>query len=377
MARVMLQPLLMVRALPGLLAGDSEAAARAVALHYTSDTEPGISRRRRGRSFHYAGPDGRTVRDAATLSRIRALAIPPAWTNVWISDDPVGHIQATGRDARGRKQYRYHARWRHVRDEVKFHRLAALCRALPALRATVAEDLAQPGLEKRKVVATVVDLMERGQLRVGNDEYARTNHTYGATTLHNRHAKVHGDTLELSYRGKSGIDRRVKITDRRLAQIVRRCRDLPGQRLFQYIDHDGAIRPITSTDVNDYIRDATGGPFTAKDYRTWAATLGAALLLCALERPTDARTCKRCIKRVIDAVAQRLGHTPAICRASYVHPQLIEDFTNGRYDKLARAIQRRVRHAIEIHPEAVDVTVLRSIEPLVMRYLADSHRRRA
>jgi DNA topoisomerase-1 len=320
------------------------------------------------------------VRDRATLARIRALAIPPAWTGVWISPDPDGHIQATGRDARGRKQYRYHAKWRTVRDEAKYHRLVAFCGVLPSLRSAIERDLACACLCKRKVVATVVALMERAQLRVGNDEYARANGSYGATTLRDHHAKIRGDTLELSYRGKSGIARRVRLSDRRLAGIVRRCRDLPGQRLFQYVDGD-AIRPITSTDVNAYIREVSGGPFTAKDYRTWAATLGAALLLCALERPEDARACKRCVNEVLAAVAERLGHTPAICRKSYVHPRLLDEFTaTGLDPALARAIRRRLpeRLARSVSPcaAAIDVGVLRAIEPLVARYLDVAARKR-
>ena len=367
--------------------GDPIAAASAAALKHVTDEEVGIRRQRRGKAFSYVDARGQQVRDRATLARIRALAIPPAWTEVWISPDPDGHIQATGRDARGRKQYRYHSRWREVRDEAKYHRLVAFCRTLPALRAAVERDLRCECLCKRKVVATVVALMERAQLRVGNDEYARQNHSYGATTLRDRHAKIHGDTLELAYRGKGGIERRIRMTDRRLARIVRRCRDLPGQRLFQYVDVD-AIRPITSSDVNEYIREVTGGPFTAKDYRTWAATLGAALLLCALERPQTERACKRCVQQVLCAVASRLGHTPAICRKSYIHPRVIEDFTG---DRLAPAIARQIRcrlggaagelglQSLEQFAscERLGVDVLRAIEPVVARYLdTPAHRRR-
>src|ERR1043166_7655149 len=302
--------------------GDPVAAANAVALHHVQDDAPGLRRLRQGKGFSYRTTSGAPVRDVATLSRIRALAIPPAWTDVWIARDPRGHIQATGRDARGRKQYRYHARWREVRDAAKYHRLVAFCAALPRLRAAVERDLACSCLCKTKVVATVVALMERAQLRIGNEEYVRQNGSYGATTLRDRHARIRRDTLVLAYRAKGGVTRRVQITDRRLAQIVRRCRDLPGQRLFQYVDGDD-IRPITSTDVNDYLRTWTGGPFSAKDYRTWAATLGAAWLLCALDRPATQRACKRCVREVIDTVAGQLGHTAAVCRASYIHPRVI------------------------------------------------------
>jgi DNA topoisomerase-1 len=263
-----------------------------------------------------------------------------------------------------------------VRDAAKYHRLVAFCEALPRLRAAVERDTACSCLCKTKVVATVVALMERAQLRVGNEEYVRQNRSYGATTLRDRHARIRGDTIELSYRGKSGIARRVRITDRRLARIVRRCRDLPGQRLFQYVDGD-EVHPITSTDVNDYLRETTGGPFTAKDYRTWAATMAAAFLLCAESRPATERECKQCIKRVIGAVAEQLGHTVAVCRASYIHPRVIEDFTGDRLAVLARQIQRRAGKTRSAGSSAEIATeTLRAVEPVVARYLDTSRRRR-
>ena len=342
-------------------------------MHYATDSEDGIGRRRHGKSFTYVTASGARLRDRATLARIRSLALPPAWTDVWISADPDGHIQATGRDARGRKQYRYHARFREVRDAAKYTRLASLLRVLPKVRRAVARDLACKCLCKRKVVAAVVALMERAQLRVGNDEYARTNKSYGATTLRDRHAKVRGDTLELAFRAKSGIPQRVQLTDRKLAVIVRRCQELPGQRLFQYVE-GGATRPITSTDVNEYLREVTGGPFTAKDYRTWAATLGACLLLCSLEHPGSARGCKRCINGVLEQVAERLGHTVAVCRTSYVHPRLFDDFTQNKLGALARAVRRKTKSGNSIAYAAgtlaLDVDALLAIEPLVARYLA-------
>jgi DNA topoisomerase-1 len=300
---------------------------------------------------------GNLVRDAATLRRIRAIAIPPAWTDVWISPDPDGHLQATGRDARGRKQYRYHTKFREMREAAKYERLVELFRVLPKVRRAVQRDLRCRCLCKRKVIATIVSLMERAQLRVGNDEYARTNKSYGATTLRDRHAKVRGATITLAFRSKGGIARRVKLTDRRLAQIVRRCRELPGQRLFQYVDGDD-VKPVMSTDVNDYLREVSGAPFTAKDYRTWAATLSAALLLCQREHPSSERACKRAINEVLAIVAEQLGHTVAICRKSYVHPQLFADFRTGTLPKLGKAKR-----------DVIDVDALRAIEPAVARYL--------
>lgn len=359
-----------------LVDGDPVAAARAVSLTYTTDSGAGLRRRGKGKRFHYVDASGKVVRDRETLSRIRALAIPPAWTDVWISPDPDGHLQATGRDVKGRKQYRYHARWHGVRDEVKYTRLVEFCRALPAVRAAVEKDLRCACLCKRKVVATVVALMERAQLRVGNDEYARTNGSYGATTLQDRHAKFHGNTLELAYKGKSGIQRRVRLTDRRLARIVRACRDLPGQRLFQYVDGD-EIRGITSTDVNEYLREVSGGPFTAKDYRTWAATMGAAMMLCCLEHPENARACKKCVNEVIEAVAEKLGHTTAVCRKSYIHPRLIEDFTSGVLGRrIGRQMRRRLHADVVIDASAIEVNALRAVEPIIAHYLAPMARRR-
>ena len=353
--------------------GDPQAAAEAASLTHATDTAPGISRVRRGKTFAYRDARGRPVRDAATLRRIRALVIPPAWTDVWISPDARGHIQATGRDARGRKQYRYHERWRTVRDEAKYHRLVGFCHVLPKLRAKVAKDLACSCLCKAKVVAAVVSLMEQAQLRVGNDEYTKQNGSHGATTLRDHHATFPGGALELSYKGKSGIEHHVRVSDRKLAKIVRRCRDLPGQRLFQYVDGD-AIRPITSADVNDYLREATGGPFTAKDYRTWAATLGAAMLLCAAEYPDSERACKACIKAVLEKVADKLGHTVAVCRKSYVHPRILEDFARGR---LTRALGPQLRRRLKRSTGEIDVDSLRAIETAVARYVDPRARRHA
>ena len=365
--------------LDAVAAGDGHATVRAAELHYVSADDLGIRRLRSGKGFRYRTAAGAPVREPATLARIRALAIPPAWTQVWISSDPDAHVQATGRDLRGRKQYRYHPRWRQVRDEAKFHRLVAFCATLPAIRKAVARDLACTCLCKRKVVAAVISLMERVQLRVGNEEYARANGSYGATTLRDRHARFRGATLELAYRAKGGLERRVRITDSRLARIVRRCRDLPGQRLFQYVGDDGAPAPVTSTDVNEYLHEVSGGPFTAKDFRTWAATIAAAALLCAAERPDDARGRKRCITAMLTSVSARLGHTPAICRGSYVHPSVITDFTDGTLDEaLTRAVRRAVRglggSADDLTADGLTIDVLRGLEPAVARYLGRARR---
>lgn len=350
-------------------AGDPYAAAATASLTHASDDGVGLTRKRRGKHFAFYDASGALMRDAATVARIRKLAIPPAWTQVWISPDPDGHIQATGRDARGRKQYRYHARWREVRDQAKYHHLVAFCRVLPQLRATVDKDLRRTELSRRKVVATVVALMERAQLRVGNEAYVRENGSYGATTLRGRHVKIHGGTLELAYRGKSGVERRVRVCDRRLANIVARCRELPGQRLFQFVDDAGVVHPITSCDVNAYLGEATGGHFTAKDYRTWAATLGAALLLCATVHPGSERATKKCVKDVVAVVAERLGHTPTVCRASYIHPRVIEDFSSATLGaSLGRVLAPHTKD-LAIGADAIDVSVLRAIEPAVARYL--------
>jgi len=355
---------------PALLEGDPAASAHAADLRYGAMTD-GIARRRHGKGFSYRDAGGRPVRDLATLRRIRALAIPPAWTDVVIAVSPDAHLQATGRDARRRKQYRYHARWREVRDAAKYGRVIAFCGALPRLRAAVARDLSRRGLDKRKVVATLVALLESCQLRIGNDEYARQNGSYGATTLETQHAHVAGGgAIELVYRGKAGVARHVRVSDRRLCRIVRACRALPGKRLFQYVRDDGRAAPVTSTDVNEYLHEVTRGPFTAKDYRTWAATLSAAALLCVLEHPSSARDARACIKRVIESVAQRLGHTPTVCRASYIHPRIVEGFTSGH---LADAIGARVRRACAdatlVDADRIPVTTLRAIEPIVAAYL--------
>jgi DNA topoisomerase-1 len=309
-------------------------------LHYVSEASPGFRRQGRPSRFTYLTESGKVLGNPRQLERIRKLAIPPAWKDVWICADPDGHLQATGRDARGRKQYRYHQRWREVRDQAKYHQLAAFAHALPRLRRSIAADLARPGLDKRKVLATVVALIEKTHARVGNDRYSLENGSFGLTTLQDRHVRARGAHLELSFRAKGGKFARVSVDDQRLSRIVQRCRDIPGQRLFQYLDAKGQAHAITSTDVNDYIRRATGGEFTAKTFRTWAGTLAAALLLNDCPPCRSDREARRTLTRVLGAVADRLGNTPAVCRKSYVHPGLLSAFSDGRWQTLWRRARR-------------------------------------
>jgi DNA topoisomerase-1 len=275
------------------------------------------------------GPDGERVDDRATLDRIRSLAIPPAWEDVWVCPDPRGHLQATGRDARGRKQYRYHPRWRDVRDANKFDRLVAFGLTLPKIRKRTGKDLARPGLPREKVLAAVIRLLEATLIRVGNDEYARENRSFGLTTLKDRHAEVNGSQVEFRFRGKGGAEHRTGVNDRRLAAIVKRCQELPGQELFQYVGENGRIQNVDSNDVNDYLRVITGEDITAKDFRTWAGTVAAAWALEEFEEFDSEAQAKRNIVRAIEQVAKRLGNTPAVCRAAYVHPGILDAYTEG------------------------------------------------
>ena len=306
-----------------------EESAQAAGLRYVSDAAPGIRRKRAGRGFTYVGADGRPVRDRATLERIRRLAIPPAYTDVWICPTANGHLQATGRDARGRKQYRYHPRWREVRDETKFGRMLAFSEALPRLRSRVEKDLALPGLPRNKVLATVVRLLECTAIRVGNDEYARSNRSFGLTTLRDHHVEISGSTLHFEFRGKSGKVHQVELSDRRLARIVARCQAVPGAELFQYVNEAGERESIGSGDVNEYLREITGEEFTAKDFRTWAGTLHAVAALEAIGPSTSEREAKSAIVRAIDEVAERLNNTRAVCRKYYVHPAVFESYESG------------------------------------------------
>lgn|SRR5487761_148199 len=304
-------------------------AAREAGLTYTSDSEPGIRRVRQGRGFGYRDASGRRVRDASTLDRIKSLAVPPAWKDVWICARPHGHLQATGRDERARKQFRYHPRWRETRDANKYARLVGFARALPRIRSRVARDLRRPGLPREKVVATIVMLLQTTYARIGNEEYARENGSFGLTTLRDRHVKVRGSTVRFVFRGKSGREHELGVTDRRVASVIRRCEELPGQMLFQYIDDNGVRGLVTSDDVNSYLRETTGDDFTAKDFRTWAGTLLAACALRDLARFESESEGKRNVLTAIDGVARKLGHTRAVCRRAYVHPAVIEAYLDG------------------------------------------------
>ena len=316
------------KAIEAGVAADSSEAAEEAGLQYVNDDRPGYRRRAKGKDFEYLDTEGKIIRDEQRLLRIKRLAIPPAWTEVWICPSPNGHIQATGRDARGRKQYRYHERWREVRDENKFDRLAVFARALPKIRRRVAQDLRLPGLSRRKVLATIVQLLERTFIRIGNDEYARENKSFGLTTLKNRHVKVRGAQMRFRFRGKSGIQQEVDITDRRLAKVVGECQDLPGQDLFQYLDVDGEVQNVTSEDVNEYLRQIAGEDFTAKDFRTWGGTVLAAIALSKQEEFETKKQAKSNIKTAICAVAELLGNTPAVCRKCYIHPMIVEAYLN-------------------------------------------------
>ena len=305
------------------------SAAREAGLRHATDQRPGITRRRSGSGFTYRDPDGATIRDRATLDRIRALAIPPAWTDVWICPWPNGHLQAVGRDARGRKQYRYHARWHARRGADKFERMLAFAEVLPRIRERCDADLARPGLPREKVLAAVVRLLELTLIRVGNDEYARLNRSFGLTTLRDRHARIEGTAVRFRFRGKAGQTHEVGLRDRRLASVVRRCQDLPGQELFQYVDEDGAVRDVASDDVNAYLREVSGGDFTAKDFRTWAGTVLAYRALQALQPVDDERAARRNVVEAIRRTATHLGNTPAVARGSYVHPAVLEAYLDG------------------------------------------------
>ena len=294
-----------------------------------TDGVVGITRRRAGKGWTFFDPGGARISDPAERRRINSLVIPPAWTDVWISPDPKGHIQATARDARGRKQYRYHARYRDARDQSKFRHMLELSEVLPAIRGRAERDLRAPEFSRRQILATVVQLLDKTLIRVGNDEYARENHSYGLTTLRMKHVEVDGSKLSFSFRGKSGVQHAISVTDKRIAQIVQRCQDLPGQELFQYLDGNRKRQTVTSDDVNSYLREISGRKITAKDFRTWGGTMLAGVELRVMGATSTQRDAKRNIIRAIDAVAERLGNTRSVCRKYYVHPALVHAYLQG------------------------------------------------
>jgi DNA topoisomerase-1 len=346
-----------------MLATEGPEAAKAAGLHYTTDAIPGIRRVKQRGGFAYIKPGGKPVTDKDELARIKALAIPPAYTDVWISTDPSGHLQATARDARGRKQYRYHKRWREIRDETKFDRMVEFARALPHIREAVTQDLALPGMPRQKVLATVVSLMERTAIRVGNEEYARENDSYGLTTLREEHVDVKGERVRFHFRGKSGKVHFVEVRDKRIARIVKKSQELPGEHLFEYTDDAGIPHPVHSEDVNEYLKATGGGDFTAKDFRTWEATMMCALELAALRAQEHSLTDrKHLVTEVIRKVAEHLGNTPAVCKKSYVYPGIVDQFLKeGALDLIEKAVNRASPHALDRHETAVVALIERIV----------------
>jgi DNA topoisomerase I len=336
-------------------------AAEEAGLCYVSDDRPGYTRKSKGDDFDWLDTEGKVIRDEQRLLRLKRLAIPPAWTDVWICPAPNGHVQATGRDARRRKQYLYHERWREVRDENKYDRIISFGKALPKIRRRVVRDLKLPGLPRNKVLATVVQLLERTFIRIGNEEYARENKSFGLTTMKDRHVEVKGAKLRFRFRGKSGRDHEVDVTDRHIAKTISKLQDLPGQDLFQYVDEEGEIRDISSQDVNEYLRAITGEDFSAKDFRTWAGTVLTAIALKAQEQFDNQKQAKANIKTAISAVAKILGNTPAICRKCYVHPAVLENYVD---QKPIDGLKAMAEDALE--REDVD---LRSSEASVLKFL--------
>lgn len=338
---------------------DPEDAAESVGLVYVNDDMPGITRKRSGKGFSYRGPDGKAIKDAAERKRLASLAIPPAYTDVWICPDPRGHLQATGRDDRGRKQYRYHPQFREVRDGAKYERMLEFAKVLPGLRRQVNEDMGRRGLPPKKVLATVVYLLENTMIRVGNATYAKENKSHGLTTLRSRHVKLEGSEVRFRFKGKGGKEWDLGLKDRRIARIIRAVQELPGQHLFQYIDEDGERCAVTSSEVNDYLREVTGKHITAKDFRTWTGTVLAALALAEYEKADSEAAAKRNVRDAIEAVAARLGNTPTICRKCYVHPRVIDAY-------LADELKLEVKEQIE---DDLNEDELRPEEKQVLRFL--------
>lgn len=339
-------------------------SARVGGLSYVSDAEAGIRRRPHGRGFQYLHADGRPVRDHRVLGRLRSLAIPPAWTDVWICPRADGHLQATGRDARGRKQYLYHPEWRKTRDEMKYDRMIAFARALPTIRSRVKDDLARRGLPRDKVLAAVVRLLETTLVRVGNDEYARENDSFGLTTMRNEHAEVQGNEIHFRFRGKSGIEHDIDLRDPKLASIVRQCQELPGQELFAYLDGAGQTRDVTSSDVNEYIRRVTGEDFTAKDFRTWSGTSLAVLALGDSAHFKSKSDAARKVNRAVDQVARQLGNTRTVCRRDYIHPGVVQAYLDQSLSPALHKALRRLRSARIDDFTAEETAVLELLEEL-------------
>jgi len=339
---------------------DPPAAAKAAGLRYVHDDRPGIRREAVKDGFRYVDAKGAPVEDETTLKRIKSLVIPPAWQDVWICPQANGHLQATGRDARGRKQYRYHPKWRTVRDEVKYERMLNFGKALPLIRKEVDRALSLPGLPREKVLATIVYLLEATMIRIGNDEYARENKSYGLTTLRNRHVKIDGSEVEFRFRGKSGVHHDVKVHDKRLARIIQRTRDLPGQHLFEYVGDDGTPHTVDSSDVNDYLRDITGEEYTAKDFRTWSGTVLAALALQEFEKVDSEAQAKKNVVRAIESVAEKLGNTPSVCRKCYVHPAVLDAYMDGTMLEGLRALaeEKLVEDLHALQPEEAAVLAM-------------------
>ncbi len=336
-------------------------SARDAGLQYFTDAKPGISRAGKPPGFRYLDAHGKPLRNAEALARIHALVIPPAWTDVWICPEAKGHLQVTGRDARGRKQSRYHTHWREVRDETKYERMMHFGEALPEIRKQVDHDLALPGLPRAKVLATVIRLMELTHIRVGNEEYAKENHSYGLTTLQNRHVHIDGTAVKFKFRGKSGVEHDVGVTDRRLARIVRDCQHIPGHELFQYVDHDGSHHAIHSTDVNEYLRGVTvksfpEAHFTAKDFRTWAGSVLACTLLRKFEGVSSESQAKKNVVAAIKEVASHLGNTPSVCRKCYVHPHVLNLYLSGEFlTEVKKEVEAKPHLPASLHPNELDL----------------------
>ncbi|MGO4170396.1 DNA topoisomerase IB [Novosphingobium sp. YAF33] len=332
---------------------DPYDAALSAGLRYVNDQEPGISRRKSGRGWSYRMPDGSRVSDPAVLERIRGIGIPAAYTEVWICPDANGHIQATGRDGRGRKQYRYHTRFREIRDSSKYEHMLAFAQALPSIRGAIDNDMRRRGLPREKVLATIVRLLETTMIRVGNADYVKQNKSYGLTTLNDRHVKIDGNEMKFRFKGKSGKQWNLRLTDRRIARIVKQSQELPGQHLFQYLDEDGVQRSVTSSDVNAYLREISGRDVSAKDFRTWTGTVLAALALAEFEQYDSEAAAKRNIRAAIEQVASRLGNTPAICRKCYIHPEVIDSYMEDALIlEIEQEVERELRESIgDLQPE--------------------------